>query len=208
MFVCTGLCVCMWSSSWVLVWVWQKRCVFLAVCVVSLLCVSSEPGERLAAYSGRCGPRCAQLAWAAGGCFRAQRWEEGVWWGGGLKLAGGGDQPCWGVWLYPLANVRSCHSRHHRCSKIPISASALRTDSPRFHHAPGSGEGILQPPGVRGADETENNGEAWSPDLSPNPLTFPFQWSQPRQAGGGGIAASVRANLPPCPDVLVESSLA
>lgn len=63
-----------------------------------------------------------------------------------------------------------------------------------------------------GADETENNGEAWPPDLSPNPLTFPFQWSQPRLAGvgGGGAvdAVSVRANLPPCPDVLVKSGLA
>lgn len=35
---------------------------FLGACVVSLLCVSSEPRERLAAYSGRCGPCCAQLA--------------------------------------------------------------------------------------------------------------------------------------------------
>lgn len=34
----------------------------LTVFVVSLQCVSDEPGERLAAYSGRCGPRCAQLA--------------------------------------------------------------------------------------------------------------------------------------------------
>lgn len=58
------------------------------------------------------------------------------------------------------------------------------------------------------AGETKKNPkreqrEARLPDLFSNPPTFPFHWSQPRQAGGQGC---LRASLPACLSYLVRAA--
>lgn len=197
----------MWSSSWGLVWVRQRQqwlacCVFLAVCVVSLLCVSSEPGERLAAYSGRCGPCCAQLAWAAGGCWRAQRWEEGVWggrvergwyWQGvGISHAEVYDWTLWQKWDLVTATTNTALNPHF--SLTP------RTLSPHLHRVPSPWEGDgdrernLQRPAVRDTDETENSGRLGCLTFHQIPPLFHSSGLNPDRLGGK--TASVPACLP------------
>lgn len=54
----------------------------------------------------------------------------------------------------------------------------------------------------RAARETKRKREqreAWLPDLFPNPPTFPFHWSRPRQAGGQAcLTACMSACLAAC----------
>lgn len=193
----------------------------LGACVVSLLCVSSEPRERLAAYSGRCGPCCAQLAWAAGGCWRAQCWEEGVWVvtverGGdtgrvlGISRAEVYDWTLWQMWDLVTTATNTALNPHFSLTPCTLSL--------HLHHvcSPWEGDGDRETERRAHRDRQSEMQMKWRTTGRLGCLTFhqipPLFHSSGRSPDGlGGKPAWAPACLPAflgCPSCMVLSSLA
>lgn len=194
---------------------------FLGACVVSLLCVSSEPRERLAAYSGRCGPCCAQLAWAAGGCWRAQCWEEGVWVvtverggdtgrGLGISRAEVYDWTLWQMWDLVTSATNTALNPHFSLTPCTLSL--------HLHHvsSPWEGDGDRETERRAHRDRQSEMQMKWRTTGRLGCLTFhqipPLFHSSGRSPDGlGGKPAWAPACLPAflgCPSCMVLTSLA